>query len=73
MKFNGSAKQQKWAAQIVESANLNETQIDNLLKWAGPTQYAQGIMQSSMIITYRDNLAKMADSLPELYKKNGVA
>lgn len=68
MKFQGSAKQQKWAAEILENANLTETQIDNLLRWAGPTLHAQGIMYAPIVIENRNNLPKYADSLGEFYK-----
>ena len=44
MKFNGSQKQNKWAMNILEENNLTEQQIDNLLRYAGPTMRAQGIM-----------------------------
>ena len=65
MKFNGSAKQQKWASEILGRANLTETQIDNLLRYAGPTMHAQGIMDATIVIENRSDLARYADSLGE--------
>jgi hypothetical protein len=68
MKFNGSAKQNKWAESILQNANLTEEQVDNLLRWAGPTMHAQGIMDVTIVIENRDNLAAYADSLGSFYK-----
>lgn len=68
MKFNGSAKQQKWATEILNNANLTDEQVDNLLRWAGPTMHAQGIMDVTIVIENRNNLAVYADSLGSFYK-----
>ena len=68
MKFNGSKKQNVWAEKIIGTANLTDEQIDNLLRWAGPTMYAQGIMDVGIIIDNRNNLAGYADSLGSFYK-----
>jgi hypothetical protein len=68
MKFNGSAKQNKWAESILQNANLTEDQVDNLLRWAGPTLHDQGIMDVTIVIENRNKLAAYADSLGELYK-----
>jgi len=68
MKFNGTAKQNAWASKIFESANLSPTQIDNLLRWAGPTLHAQGIMDATIVIENRTSLARYADSLGALYE-----
>jgi len=68
MKFNGTDKQNKWAEKILTDANLTDEQIDNLLKYAGPTMYKQGIMDVTIIIENRDKLAKYADSLGKFIK-----
>lgn len=68
MKFNGSAKQNKWATEILEAAKLTDVQIDNLLRYAGPTMHAQGIMDVAIIIENRSKLAAYADSLGKFYK-----
>ncbi len=68
MKLNGSAKQNAWATKIIESANLTENQIDNLLRWAGPTMHGQGIMDVTIVIENRNNLAEYANGLGEFYK-----
>lgn len=68
MKFNGTEKQNKWAEQILTDANLTDEQTDNLLKWAGPTLYAQGIMDAVIVIDNRSNLAQYADSLGKFLK-----
>lgn len=68
MKFNGSAKQNKWATEILEAAKLTDVQIDNLLRYAGPTMHAQGIMDVTIIIENRSKLAAYADSLGKFYK-----
>jgi len=68
MKFNGSKKQNEWAAKILAAANLNEKQVDALLRWAGPTLHAQGVMDAGIVIDNRQNLAKYADSLEKFYK-----
>ena len=65
MKFNGSEKQNKWATDILQNANLTEGQIDNLLRYAGPTMHDQGIMDVTIVIENRHNLAVYADSLGE--------
>jgi hypothetical protein len=67
MKFNGSKKQNAWAEKILAGASLSDEQIDNLLKWAGPTMYAQGIMDATIVIDNRHNLAVYADSLGRFY------
>jgi len=77
IKFNGSEKQNKWVADIVKTANLTgkqidnllrySGQIDNLLRYSGPTMHAQGIMDVTIIIDNRHNLAAYADSLGEFY------
>lgn len=63
MKFNGSEKQNKWAADIIKSANLTSNQLDNLLRYAGPTMHAQGIMDVRIVIENRNNLADYANSV----------
>jgi len=68
MKFNGSAKQNKWAAEILEKANLTEIQIDNLLRYNGPEMHDQGIMVARIVIENRDKLAAYADALGKFYK-----
>ena len=78
MKFNGSGKQNKWAGDILKNACLTDEQIDNLLRWAGPTMHAQKIMDVTIIIGNRHNLARYADSLGQFYslsdsEKHGVA
>jgi len=67
IKFNGSEKQNKWVTNIVKTANLTGKQIDNLLRYSGPTMHAQGIMDVTIIIDNRHNLAAYADSLGEFY------
>lgn len=78
MKFNGSEKQNRWAEQIIKTANLTDEQIDNLLHYAGPTMHAQGIMDVTIVIENRNTLAAYADSLGKFYRlsneeKHGVA
>ena len=77
MKFNGSEKQNKWAAKILESAKLTPRQVDNLLRWAGPTMHSQKVMDVTIVIENRQNLADYANSLNEFYgladKKHDVA
>jgi len=68
MEFNGSEKQNKWAADILEKANLTEEQMDNLLRWAGPTMHAQRIMDVTIIIENRHKLASYADELGRFYR-----
>lgn len=68
MKFNGSAKQNKWATEILEKANLTEGQVDNLLRYAGPTMHEQGIMDVTIVIENRNKLAAYADSLGKFLK-----
>lgn len=68
MKLNGTEKQNKWAGQILAEAHLTERQIDNLLRWAGPTLYAQKIMDATIVIDNRRNLAVYADSLGKFLK-----
>ena len=68
MKFNGSAKQNAWATKILEAAKLTDEQTDNLLRYAGPTLYAQGIMDVTIVIENRDKLAAYADSLGKFLK-----
>jgi len=68
MKFNGSAKQNKWAAEILEKTVLTGEQIDNLLRYAGPTMHDQGIMDVRIIIENRSKLAAYADALGKFYK-----
>ena len=63
MNFNGTEKQNKWADKILTDAKLTDEQIDNLLKWAGPTLYAKKIMDAIIVIDNRQNLAAYADSL----------
>lgn len=72
MKFNGSEKQNRWAAQILQDSNLNETQIDNLLRYAGPTMHGQGIMDVTIVIEHRDDLSSYADSLGRFYQLSQV-
>ena len=68
MKFNGSKKQNKWAAEILDSANLTEEQIDNLRRYAGPTLYKQGVVDVTIIIDNRQNLAAYADALGSFFR-----
>jgi len=68
MEFNGTPKQNKWAEGILEAAQLDERQIDNLLRWAGPTMHSQGVMDVSIVIDNRHNLASYADSLGHFYE-----
>jgi len=63
MKFNGTPRQNKWAQAIIEAQNLSDGQIDNLLRYAGPTMYVQRIMDVSVVIDHRQNLGAYADSL----------
>lgn len=67
MKYNGTVKQNKWADDILRASNLNETQIDNLLRYAGPAMHEQGIMDVTIIIENRHDLAGYADALGKLY------
>ena len=67
MKFNGTKKQNEWANKIIDSAQLTESQIDNLLRFAGPTLHAQGIMDATIVIENRFDLASYADSLGKFY------
>jgi len=67
MKFNGSPKQNKWATEILTKAALTDEQIDNLLRWAGPTMHDAGIMDVTIVIDNRDRLAAYADSLGKFY------
>ena len=68
MKFNGTEKQNLCAGQILEEAHLTAEQTDNLLRWAGPTLYAQGVMDAIIVIDNRRNLAAYADSLGKFLK-----
>jgi len=68
MKFNGSEKQNKWAANIIKTAELTNKQIDNLLRYAGLKMHSQGIMDVTIIIDNRHNLIEYADSLGQFYK-----
>jgi hypothetical protein len=67
MRFNGSEKQNKWAEKIISSAKLNEKQVDNLLRFAGPTMHEKGIMDVTIVIENRWNLSAYADSLGRFY------
>jgi len=67
IKMNGSEKQNRWAEQLIKNANLTDRQIDNLLRYAGPTMHDQGIMDVTIIIDNRNNLTAYADSLGEFY------
>ena len=69
MKFNGSPKQNKWATEILNDAALTDEQIDNLLRWAGPTMHEAGIMDVTIVIENRKNLAAYADALGKHYRK----
>jgi len=68
MKFNGSEKQNKWAVDIIKKSELSDRQIDGLLRWAGPTMYRNKIMDVTIIIENRDNLADYADGLGRFLK-----
>ena len=68
MKFNGSEKQNKWAAEILGNAHLTDVQTDSLLRWVGPTLYAQEIMDVKIVIDNRNNLPAYADDLGRFYK-----
>ncbi|KKK82908.1 hypothetical protein LCGC14_2798670 [marine sediment metagenome] len=70
MEFNGSEKQNKWAGQIYEAANLTNEQIDNLLRYAGPAMHTQMIMDVTIIIENRHNLANYANGLGRFYPLN---
>jgi hypothetical protein len=72
MKFNGSVKQNNWAVDILEDADLSDEQVDNLLRWAGPTMYKHGIMDVTMVIEHRHNLAEYADALGVRYERARV-
>ena len=73
MKFNGSEKQNKWSADILKKANLTDDQIDNLLRFAGPTMHSQGIMDTTIVIEHRgDELAAYADQLGRLWVEKGI-
>jgi len=61
--FNGSPRQNKWAAEIISNAALTDAQVDNLLRYAGPTMHAQRIMDVDIVIYNRKRLAAYADSL----------
>lgn len=63
MTFNGTVQQNQWAEKILKNNTLTDIQIDNLLKYAGPTMYAQKIMDVTIIIEHRKNLAAYADAL----------
>ena len=67
IKFNGSQKQNQWASDILQNANLADDQINNLLRYGGPKLYAEGIMDVTVIIENRHNLAAYADSLGKFY------
>jgi hypothetical protein len=69
MTFNGSPKQNKWAAEILKSAALTDEQIDNLLRWGGPTMYKAGVMDVTIIIDNRSRLTAYADALGKHYQK----
>jgi len=78
VKFNGTEKQNRWAEQIIKTANLADVQIDSLLHYGGPKMHSQGIMDVTIIIENRSNLASYADSLTVFYnlsveEKHGVA
>ena len=49
-------------------ANLTDEQTDNLLRYAGPAMYAQGIMDSTIVIENRKDLAAYADGLGRFYR-----
>lgn len=68
IKFNGSEKQKIWASNIIESTKLTNCQVDNLLRYAGPKMYTQGIMDATIIIENRRNLAEYADGLGKFYQ-----
>lgn len=67
MKCNGSEKQNKWALRIIEDAKLADEQIDNLLRWAGPTMHAAGIIDVTIVIENRNWLAAYANDLGVFY------
>jgi len=68
IKFNGTPKQAKWAASILDAANLSEEQVDNLLWWAGLTMCGQHIMDAELVIDNRHNLAWFADAMGVIRK-----
>lgn len=68
MKFNGTVKQNRWAVDILNGAELSETQIDNLLRWAGPAMHSKKIMDVTIVIDNRFNLAEYADALGKFYQ-----
>jgi len=68
IKFNGTDRQNKWANSILLAAKLTETQVDNLLRYAGPTMSEKCIMDVTIIIEHRGNLAAYSDSLGKFYK-----
>ena len=61
--FNGSVKQQSWAADIGERAGLTPDQEYGLLWWGGPTARDAGICDAQIVIDNRHDLARYADSL----------
>ena len=64
-KLIGSAKQIKWATEILHNSQLTDRQIDTLLRYAGPTMYSKHEMAASIVIDNRDRLAKYADGLAQ--------
>jgi hypothetical protein len=68
MRYNGTEKQNRWAEKILTSANLSQTQIENLLKYAGPKMNSDGIMDVRIVIDNRSDIAAYADALGEFYK-----
>ena len=67
MEFYGTQKQKKWAEEILQNANLTDKQLDNLLRWAGPKMYDQGIMYAPIIIDNRHNLSEYSSALGSFY------
>jgi len=66
MKWNGTTKQAIWAEKILANAKLTSDQVDALLWYAGPTLHEAGVMDVTIVIDNRNQLAKYADSLIKL-------
>lgn len=69
IQFNGAAKQNAWAEGILTEAQLTKEQIENLLRWGGPTLFARQCMDVTMIIENRHALAVYADVLGKFYTR----
>ncbi len=47
---------------------MTEEQIDNLLRYHGPTMHDQGILDVTIVTENRSKLAAYADTLGKFYK-----